>query len=83
MNVLLPTADIYTHSLTPSLQPCTSTSQHKRRTPVLTGVHEKGLQASMNLNEQLLYIQWSDRSCRLQTELKSSEYITDSCSFYL
>lgn len=64
MNVLLPTADIYTHSLTPSLPTRTKNSQHRRRT-VSTGdahlcsqaIHAKGLQASMNLNVQLLYIQ--------------------------
>lgn len=57
MNVLLHTAGTYTHSVTHSL--------HNRvlRT-VSTGdahlcsqaVHAKGLQASMNLNEQFLYI---------------------------
>jgi len=82
MTVSLPSADIYTHSLTPSNRVQWTVSTRDAHL-CSQAVHEKGLQASMNLNERMLYIQWSHRSCHLQTELKSSEYIIDIRSFYL
>jgi len=82
MNVLLPAADIYTHSVTPSNRVLWTVSTGEAHL-CSQAVHVKGLQASMNRNEQLLYLHWSYRSCHLQIELKNSEYITDRCSLYL